>query len=123
MYHRRGMTLIEIMVVMAIVAITFLIVTSVAGAGCVPAETRVVSAEENARLHAQKMGWRIVGVACTGQDSDRDGYVSCTVQDSEGPSRALLCGYEQAFAPMGQQHGCKDPRPIGVQIPVEQGAQ
>ncbi len=82
---------------------------------CTTTTARMASAERNARVHAEKMGWVVQGASCSGSDSDQDGYVSCTVSKKEGDSHAVECGYDEAFAPLGQNTGCKDARPLSIQ--------
>lgn len=76
---------------------------------------RELSAARNARLHAQALGWNISGVACSGADSDANGYVTCALAFSDGRSKSVLCGYDKQVAPFGQNTGCKDPTPISIQ--------
>ena len=38
------------------------------------------AAKSAARAYAKDMGYEVVGVSCTGTDTDGDGYVSCTLQ-------------------------------------------
>ena len=66
-------------------------------------------AEQEARTHAEKLGWELKGVACTGSDSDADGYISCTVALTDGSERALEC------ASGGWDHikGCKSADLLG----------
>ena len=58
---------------------------------------------------AEKLGWELKGVACTGSDSDADGYISCTVALTDGSERAL------EWASGGWDHikGCKSADLLG----------
>jgi hypothetical protein len=44
--------------------------------------------------YAQSDGGKFV--SCSGQDSDRDGYVACTIKDVSGTDKAIVCSYEGA---------------------------
>lgn len=48
----------------------------------------VEQAKSYARTYATEMGYTVVGVSCTGTDSDGDGYVSCGVR-VEGLSQPI----------------------------------
>ena len=112
---RRGFSLAEMMAVLAIVGIFATLLISGLGAGCVTTSARETSAETNAKAFAAKMSWAVKGVACSGMDSDQDGYASCTVSLEDGKSQAILCGYNRAFAPLGQNTSCKLATPITIQ--------
>ena len=115
-FRRRGLALVEILVVFAILAILGVILVANFG-GCVTTADRASDAERNARAHAAKMGWQITGVACSGSDSDQDGYVSCTLGYPNGHSNAIQCGYDQPVALLGQNTGCKEAL-LNIQAPA-----
>lgn len=116
---RVGTTLIEIIVVVVIIGILLSIVVGSVG-GCSTAATRQSSGERNAVAHAQKMGWKITGAACSAADSDHDGYVGCTLGLTPQGSKALECGYDVLFAPLGQNTGCKDAMPLNINQGIPQ---
>ena len=117
LFRRRGFTLVETLVVFAILAILGAIIIGNFG-GCVTTADRTSDAERNARAHAAKMGWQITGVACSGSDSDQDGYVSCTLGYPDGRSNAIQCGYDQPMALLGQNTGCKEAL-LNIQAPAQ----
>lgn len=102
MRRTRGLTLIEIMIVVAIVSIVFAGSLSLFGVNC-GLQGSGEHAEQEARSHAQKLGWKVAGAACTGRDTDGDGYISCTVALEDGTERALEC----ASGGIGRITGCK----------------
>lgn len=55
-------------------------------------------AQLGAMKYAQALGGTLL--SCSGQDSDDDGYVTCTVKQSDQIVKALLCSYKS--------EGCKD---------------
>ncbi len=75
-----------------------------------PAEVKT-SATSEAKMFASEMGYDIKGVSCSGRDSDRDGYTSCTIAMSDGTSKAIECSYfvKAAFL---QNTGCKVALPV-----------
>lgn len=85
--------------------------------GCVTTGSRTADATTNAKTWASSMGMDIKGVACSGVDSDGDGYVSCSVNMTDGSIRAVECGYDQMDAMLiitGQNTGCKLATPVSV---------
>ena len=66
--------------------------------------------QTNAELGARSYAERVEGsfVSCSGQDSDRDGYVSCDVTGASGPI-AIACAYET--------RGCKTKAAVVVPLP------
>lgn len=91
------------MIAVAIVAIVGVLVLNLLGASCESVVGTGEHAEQEARTHAKKLGWRLSGVACTGRDTDGDGYISCTVALEDGTERALEC----ASGGIGRITGCK----------------
>lgn len=103
---RKGFSLVELMIVVAIVAILFVPFLGAAG-GCVTTEDRKADGERNANAFAAGMGLEITGASCSGADSDGDGYASCTLAMVGGTTRAIECGYDRPFALLGQNEGCR----------------
>lgn len=79
----RGFTLIEAMIVVAVVVLIAGLVLGMLGLSCGLAGS-ADHAEQEARAHASKLGWKVSGIACTGRDTDGDGYISCTVALEDG---------------------------------------
>jgi prepilin-type N-terminal cleavage/methylation domain-containing protein len=80
---RKGFTLIELMIVIAILAILgTVVVTSLRGCGRGSKEDAMASAQQ----YVGEMGWEYVAGTCAGNDSDGDGYISCDlrVRESKG---------------------------------------
>lgn len=78
-----------------------------------PTDEVKASAELNAQNWCKKLLNTECPAECSGNDSDLDTYVSCTivVKDQRIP---LECAYDQYWAPRGQNHACKEARPINV---------
>lgn len=91
------------MIVVAIVCIIAAVVVQSCGGLACNLQGSGEHAEQEARTHAQKLGWKVTGVACTGTDSDGDGYISCTVALEDGSERALEC----ASGGFDRIQGCK----------------
>ncbi len=54
--------------------------------------TEQAMAENGARQWAERTQAKFVG--CSGQDSDNDNYVSCTVQNAQNVQEEVLCAYK-----------------------------
>lgn len=48
--------------------------------------------QNGARDYAERAGGKFL--SCSGQDSDGDSYVTCTIQNKSGADEALLCSYK-----------------------------
>jgi len=48
-------------------------------------------AQEQAHKYAQEMGIDLAHVSCVRQDTDGDGYVSCSLKDAAGETMSLEC--------------------------------
>ncbi len=59
-------------------------------------EEESLKAEAGARDFAERSGGKYI--SCSGQDSDKDGYVTCTVKVDDG-TKDVTCGYKS--------RGCK----------------
>jgi len=113
-YARRGMSLVELMIVVAIVAIFVLILAGPAvaifggGGGDVQ-----VDATQQAKAYAAGMGYQDPRVQCVSWDSDGDGYVSCTVSFTQPNGTIGKDAVECAagFNVMGAiNDGCRTPK-------------
>lgn len=103
---RHGFTLIELLIMIAIAgiigAILFGGVTSCMSSGD--------KANAEARRFASEMGLNVKGVTCADRDTDKDGYVSCTVSvDEEGKTRleAIECAARYSW-----NDGCRMQKPV-----------
>lgn len=84
-------------------------------AACTSTDTVSVSAERNARLFSSEMGLELKGVSCSGSDTDVDGYVSCTLNETSGQRTAIECGYDQSLQiDRFTNTACKMARPVTV---------
>lgn len=79
---------------------------------CVTTDKRAQSAARNSIAWCESMALDCPGSACSGVDSDLDGYVSCTVSTSAGNRIPIECGYDEFFAPLGQNTGCREQRAV-----------
>lgn len=87
--RRSGFTLIELMIVVAIVSIVgFIVLGQVFWA---PSQGQI---ESVAKHHAQQMGWNVEGLSCVKYDTDGDGYHSCTINTGVS-ERAILCAWSR----------------------------
>lgn len=102
----RAFSLVELMIVVAIVAIIGALLIPALGSGCVTTDARQGSAEANLSAWSTQVGLEGRGT-CSGADSDHDGYTSCTFVQADGNIQALECGYDVIVAPLGQNTGCK----------------
>lgn len=115
---RKAFTLIEILVVVAIVAI--LIAVVIGGArGCAG---RGAAAEDSMREYVGKLypGREIIGVSCTNVDTDGDGYISCTatIDTDNGPEVVeRQINAECATGFLSFNSGCRQPKPY---VPLQQ---
>jgi hypothetical protein len=57
------------------------------------------TAEIGARQYAERLGYQFIG--CSGQDSDGDSYVTCSLSNKSNNPVPLLCSYANSSA------GCK----------------
>lgn len=87
---RKAFTVIEVIVVLAILAVIGAIFLFSAKAGCRPSEEQRSNAEDQMRTHMSKLGYEIQGVSCMNADSDGDGYVSCTATYKNGQNLGQL---------------------------------
>lgn len=67
-------------------------------------------AEEAARTHFQALGFTVKGIQCTDEDTDGDGYVSCTVSvvDKDG---SLHTESAECAIDWSMNKGCKATQP------------
>ncbi|MCX6714817.1 MAG: type II secretion system protein [Candidatus Uhrbacteria bacterium] len=105
---KKGFTLIELMIVLAIISILAVVVGGMFR-GCSAVSGSKQEAMATMRTYATEMGWKMVGGTCADTDSDGDGYISCTinVQEVEGAppvAKALQCASGAAISRTG---GCK----------------
>ncbi len=68
-------------------------------------------AEKQAEIYAKELGIEIVAVSCVKQDTDGDGYVSCTLKlDEAGTTKQVECA-----GAWNLNEGCRDPK---IKIPT-----
>ncbi len=106
---KKGFTLIELMIVMAIISVFAVVIGSIFFRGCSAVFGSKQEAVANMRTYATEMGWKMVGGTCADTDSDGDGYISCTIniQEVEGAipvAKAIQCASGAAISRTG---GCK----------------
>ena len=85
--------------------------------GCITPLERQTSAEENAVSWCQDMTYNCLAISCVGHDSDKDGYVSCTVALADSSRVPLECAYDTVSlesVALGQNTGCKETRAFNL---------
>lgn len=98
----RGFTLIELMVVVAIVGVFLALVFA---GSCTSGPETKRSATQDAKRFVDELGWQVQGISCADVDSDGDGYVSCTIAKQDGTSEFVECRGAYSFG-----HGCRIPK-------------
>ena len=104
----HGFTLVELMIVVSIVGV-------IVGGGAYifrSCQSNADTAEVEAQAYAKKLGLEVVGVSCTDQDSDNDGYVSCSVSHRENGK--LTIQPVECAKKWSTNSGCKAPKLFGV---------
>lgn len=101
----KGFTLVEVLIVIAIIAIVLTIIAGALGSGCNDYPKNKPSADYYAMEFAKKMGGEVTGVVCVAQDTDGDGYVSCTVFRKDRDPFAIECASQFTY-----NQGCKMPK-------------
>lgn len=76
---RHGVSLVELMIIMAIVVILGSICANTFGRGCIGKSQNVDAVEQAANYANFMYPGKNARVQCVRLDSDRDGYVSCTI--------------------------------------------
>jgi flagellar basal body-associated protein FliL len=89
-FHKKP-SLVEIMIVVAMIGILGVVGSAMFGGNGCGLMGSSEAAKAEARRHAQELGWDVQGIACTGIDSDGDGYIACTVVLQDGSERNLEC--------------------------------
>lgn len=78
--NKRGFTLMELLIVVTFVGIAFIMIIGVFGR-CTASVSGSdhKAAETAAKVWSSQMGFKPVGISCTGMDTNGDGYVSCSI--------------------------------------------
>jgi len=87
--NTNGFTVIELMIVIAIIGIICALVFGVVGGNCNGKNQS--SAEDNAQRFIKNMELDVAKVQCNGTDSDGDGYVSCMFKMKSGEMKQFEC--------------------------------
>lgn len=65
----------------------------------------MTAGEESAREYAASLKLELEAVSCVKQDTDGDGYVSCTLKLADGEMKQVECA-----GAMNLNIGCRDPK-------------
>lgn len=103
---KKGMTMVEIMIALAILAIAASILFGAAGATCVGHKD---SAQASLVQYGTEMGYEIVSSSCVNKDTDGDGYVSCTAKLKSGEVLNVECVGWQGTSCV-KNEGCRTPK-------------
>ena len=92
--------------IISIVVIVGLIIVSAAGRACMVGPEQRRASEKEARTWAHDLGLNVERVVCNDNDSDGDGYVSCTLATKDGATQQVECRGAWSWG-----HGCRVPKP------------
>lgn len=90
--------IIGVMAVLVVLALVGGMLTTVTGAD-------QNAAKDNADKWAKELGAEVVGISCAKNDSDGDGYVSCTVRTKDNNIQQIECAKLITF-----NTGCRLPK-------------
>lgn len=111
MTKNRGMTLVELMILIAVIGVVAALVVGVVFRGCVTGQSDKLTS--TAQAFGASMGLKVQHANCVDRDSDGDGYVSCTlsVADKDGSTRLMPveCATSYSF-----NTGCRLQKPSAV---------
>lgn len=109
-----GFTLIQLMASLVIIGVVLAII----GAAFSSSSLWITVSGGNDRAKAQLDSYTqqagLIPISCVGQDSDNNGYVSCSAKDKSGNLISIECAYG-FFA-----SGCKS---IPIQFPIQSNPQ
>jgi prepilin-type N-terminal cleavage/methylation domain-containing protein len=106
----HGFTLVELMIVVAVIGV-------IVGGGMYvfrSCQSNTDTAEAEAMTYSKKLGLEVVGVSCTDQDSDNDGYVSCSVSHRENGK--LTIQPVECAKKWSTNSGCRAPKLFGMGV-------
>lgn len=95
----KEFTLLELMIVVGILAILGGIIWGVVGGGRGSSETATLAAQS----WCQEMGYQADRISCARNDSDQNGYVSCTIR-TLNPSQLISVECASGY---GWTEGCR----------------
>lgn len=102
MNPKKGFTLVEVLIVLSVVAIIAIIGMLFLGGAM---GWNKESAEKNAQVFISGLELDVDKLQCNGNDSDGDGYVSCTFKMKDGSTRQYECVGWSWF-----NEGCREPK-------------
>lgn len=106
MRNQKGLTLIELLITLAVSAMVLVVIGGIVAVSCGGAMGwNKEDAEKNAQAFVRELDLDVERYMCNGNDTDNDGYVSCTFKMKDGSTRQYECAGWSWF-----NDGCREPK-------------